>query len=223
MSVHKTRQQRPDHEPRYDLKAIERRAYRATFQDGLWDIYLGLVFMAFGLGPVVRQLGASDDAAIIVHLVMLTIAIAIMLVGKKYVTTPRIGRVRFGAQRRRKLNKARLVLAASVLAGLVVLAALTNDSLGLTGLSVAFGVNILVVLGAMAYFMDYDRLFYYALLWALSLPVGLALEKNTALSDAPTVFLVTGGVAVVVGSAYLVRFVRTYALPPEEETANGIA
>ena len=31
-----------------DLKQIERKAFRSTYQDGLWDIYIGLVviFMA---------------------------------------------------------------------------------------------------------------------------------------------------------------------------------
>lgn len=211
------------HEPHYDLKEIERRAYRATFQDGLWDIYLGLVFIAFGLGPVVRQLGASEGTAMLVHIGMMLVALLLIIAGKKFITMPRIGRVKFGPQRTRKLTRVRIVLAASVVLGLVVFAALSSDSLGLTALMVIFPVNILVVMGAMAYFMDYDRLFIYAVLWALSFPVGVVLEKNTALSDAPTVFIVTGGIAVVAGCVYFSRFLRDYALPPGEETANGIA
>ena len=32
-----------------DLKAIERKAFRATHQDGLWDIYIGWVVGSMAL------------------------------------------------------------------------------------------------------------------------------------------------------------------------------
>ena len=34
-----------------NLKALEKKAWRSVFQDGLWDIFLGLLLMAFGLRP----------------------------------------------------------------------------------------------------------------------------------------------------------------------------
>ena len=30
-----------------NLKEIERKAFRSTYQDGLWDIHLGLIFVRF--------------------------------------------------------------------------------------------------------------------------------------------------------------------------------
>ncbi len=208
----------------YDLKEIERRAFRATFQDGLWDIYLGIVFTAFGIGPILRSgLGLSEDSTMIVHIGLLIIAMLILLAGKKLITRPRLGHVKFGQQRQRKLSKVRIVLALSVISGLIVFAALAGDSLEMTGLSIVFAANILLVLGAMAHFLDYDRLFVYAVLWAASFPVGLLLEKHTGLHDAPSVFVATGGLAIVVGSVLLVRFLRTYTPAPTEEPTNGIA
>ncbi|MBN2258633.1 MAG: hypothetical protein JW704_12600 [Anaerolineaceae bacterium] len=31
-----------------DLKVLEKKAYRSTFQDGLWDLYLGGLWHAWG-------------------------------------------------------------------------------------------------------------------------------------------------------------------------------
>ncbi len=208
----------------YNLKEIERRAFRATFQDGLWDIYLGIVFTAFGIGSILRSgLGLSDDSATIVQIGCLIIAMLILLAGKKYITRPRLGHVKFGQQRQRKLSKVRIALTLSVVSGLLVFAALAGDALGQTSLSIVFAANTLIVLGAMVYFLDYDRLFVYAVLWAASFPVGLVLEKHTDLRDAPSVFVATGGLAIVVGSVLLVRFLRTYIPAATEERSNGIA
>ena len=40
-----------------DLKALEARAYRSFFADGLWDIFLGLTLLAFGVGAAVSRAG----------------------------------------------------------------------------------------------------------------------------------------------------------------------
>lgn len=201
---------------KHDLKELERRAYRATFQDGLWDIYLGLVFVAFGVGPLLRSaFDWSEGQSITIHITLLLAAIMILILGKRYITTPRLGYVRFGAERKRKLAKLRVVLAASVVAGFVLFAVLVGDQIGLTGFSVVFGITILVVLGSMAFFMDYNRLFVYAILWAFSMPLGVILEDSGSLSDAPIVFVVTGGIAVIVGLVFLQRFLHDYRLPEE--------
>ena len=36
-------------QPEINLKELERRAWRSVFQDGLWDIYLGLLLMAMAI------------------------------------------------------------------------------------------------------------------------------------------------------------------------------
>lgn len=201
----------------YDLKDLERRAFRSTFQDGLWDIYLGLIFVSFGSVPVLRGVfGLSSGGGMAIHISLITLALVLLIVGKRVITTPRLGFVKFGVERQRKLSKVRVVLMASFLVGLILFAVLAGDSIGLNALMVAFAASILITLGAMAYYMDYDRLFIYAILWAASMPVGLWMEENAGLSDAPAVFILTGGVAVVVGVIYLQRFLHDYHLPPQD-------
>ena len=37
-----------------NLKEIEKKAWRSTFEDGLWDIYLGSLFFIMGVSPLLR-------------------------------------------------------------------------------------------------------------------------------------------------------------------------
>ncbi len=38
-----------------NLKEIEKRAFRSTYQDGLWDIYYGLVVISMGFLSIIRK------------------------------------------------------------------------------------------------------------------------------------------------------------------------
>jgi hypothetical protein len=41
------------------LKELERKAFRSTFQDGLWDMYLGFLLLMMGMGLVLRAFNTS--------------------------------------------------------------------------------------------------------------------------------------------------------------------
>jgi hypothetical protein len=195
-----------------DLKELERRAFRSTFQDGLWDIYLGLLFLAFGFGPIYEWLGFSETTQDLCHLVYVIVTFMIFLLGKRYITVPRLGWVKFGPARKRKIIKTRLVLAVSVLLGLILWALFASGNpIGLPLVLVIFSANILIVMGAMAYFLDFERLYIYAVAWALSLPVGELLD----LKEETAVFWVTAGSVVVMGIVLFMRFLRDYPILPE--------
>ena len=78
-----------------NLKELELKAWKSTFQDGLWDIMLGLVFFV----PAVTGLFIENDYAMIP---LYFAAIILFVTAKKRFTIPRIGFVRFGEQRRKK-------------------------------------------------------------------------------------------------------------------------
>jgi len=40
-----------------DLKELEKKAWRSTFQDGLWDIYFGLLIFGMGIYTVGQLFG----------------------------------------------------------------------------------------------------------------------------------------------------------------------
>jgi hypothetical protein len=204
-----------------DLKALERRAFRSTFQDGLWDIWLGLVFLMFAIGPLLEGAGVSEKATMVLWIGVDVIAFLILWMGKKYVTTPRLGLVRFGLQRRTRLKKFRLALLVSGLAVLLATLAINSGEKPSQAVVLgAFAAIIIIVFGLMAYFMDFDRLYLYAVALALSLPVGEVLQEHAGLPDAGYTYFVTAGLIIMVGIAHLARFLRDYPLPVQE-TQNG--
>jgi hypothetical protein len=60
----------------------------------------------------------------------------------------------------------------------------------------------------------------YAVLFALSLPVGEVLREHAGLPDAAYTYFVTAGLVIVIGIAQLARFLRDYPLPAQE-AQNG--
>ena len=40
-----------------NLKSIEKKIWFANFQDGIWDIYWGILLLGFGLSPLLEELG----------------------------------------------------------------------------------------------------------------------------------------------------------------------
>jgi hypothetical protein len=219
-----------------DLKALERKAFRSTFQDGLWDIFLGLLLLNMGGGTL---LGGSEMSPLW-SMVVLTIFVGLVLLGfwagKKYVTTPRIGSVEFGPQRKSKLKRVRVVLFLSVLMGvLMFLWGLGAWSGKLPYLlaelpipAYVWAVQCIVVFGVAAYFMDVTRFYLYGVLYALPFPLGVVLAQNTSLSGSVSMALtfgLAGGTMVLVGVVMFFRFLWRYPVaaqqPPLEGVSNG--
>ena len=64
----------------------------------------------------------------------------------------------------------------------------------------------------MAYFMDFERLYYYAVLAAVSIPIAEILEVNELISNGSYVFLIPLGIMVITGTVLLIRFMREYSV-----------
>jgi len=103
-----------------NLKQIERKAWRSVFQDGLWDIYLGLLLLLMGSSDLLDQLPIGEAARLGIYLGLLAFILVGMWLAKTYITIPRIGRVQFGPARQIRRKKAGLLLAGSVLLGVVL-------------------------------------------------------------------------------------------------------
>ena len=205
---------------RIDLKEAERRAFKSTFHDGIWDMYLGIIFLGFGLGTLVEDF--SDRQRIIANLVYTFGALALFILGKKFITAPRIGYAKFGESRKQKILKNRLILTLSVVLGVAVwFDADSGTTVEGSVILLAFAANILVVFGFMAYYLDYDRLYIYAPLWALSLPLGELLKAHFGLQNAAHTFFVTGSVPIVIGMYLFFRFLKHYPQPQEQPNGNA--
>ena len=80
------------------LKQIERRAYRSTFEDGIYDILFGMGFLILAWIPVLESVGIPRLYGYLLGL----IPVLCSWLGKRYITIPRLGAVEFGSKRRGK-------------------------------------------------------------------------------------------------------------------------
>jgi len=199
-----------------NLKELERKAFRSTFQDGLWDMYLGFLLLTMGMGPVLPALNTSVMWTLGILLMVSVLAWLAFWAGKKFITTPRMGLVKFGPQRKAKLNKTRAVLFLSALLGVIIF--VVRATWKVEGATIpipayVWAVQAIVVFGLGAYFLDVSRFYAYGVLYAMPLPVGIVLLQNTGLPGFMFLpFGVSGGIMVIIGVVMFVRFLRDYPI-----------
>jgi hypothetical protein len=217
-----------------DLKQLERRAFRSTFQDGLWDIFLGLLLLNVGIGTIVGGVVGETEMSLksVWWIVLLIVPLPLLVLvafwaGKKFITTPRIGLVKFGPQRKARMKNVRAVLFVSVLLGVIMFfwgwAAMGNGlpewMRGIPLPLYVWPAQTIVVFGLAAYFLDVPRFYAYGVLYGLPLPVGISLVKSTELTPLSSMAITYGvpvGVMVLIGVILFVRFLRQYPLQAEE-------
>lgn len=206
-----------------DLKKIEKKAWTSYYQDGLWDIFLGLILVNFGIAPFLEEI--TGITYLLSYISILTIAFLIFYFGKKYITSQRLGIAKFSVERKSKHKKTSLVLVVSVIFGLVLFLTpaldifpfKSNIYLG----AFIFGVNAIVVFSLMAYFLDFNRLYLYGWFFAASIVI-VELSSNYVGSTLDNVlgFGLFGVITILIGIIYLIRFLQKYPVS-EEGILNG--
>lgn len=201
------------------LKELERKAFRSTHQDGLWDLFLAGLLLLLGFGQFLeRGPGLSEGTVMAIYAALVLLITAGFTLLKRRVTLPRIGQVRFGPGRRVRVLKVTVVLAASVGLGFVVFVLTAGGIIpGASGLAVPalFLVNCIVVFGAMGYYLDLPRLYLYGWFYGLSFFLN---ELIRPLTPYPLLLAVLPFVAVMSGNGIVlfVRFLRDYPLTTPE-------
>jgi len=192
-----------------NLKELELKAWTSYFQDGLWDIFMGLLMLTMGIR------GLTDNVWFTLGV---GAAVLVSLVGKKFITVPRIGRVKFGPARKAKQRKLMAVVGIAVIATLILL---LTTLLGLdTPQAVVAPILVIciaLVFGLMAYYMDFRRLYAYGLLFAISMALWETLEEPID----PIAFSVSGGIALLIGLVVFIRFLRKYPKTAEGPPSEG--
>lgn len=205
-----------------DLKQIERKAYRSIFQDGLFDIEYGLIVISMAI-----FMGRPPEGYSIFNLVFLTVccgfSFLVFWLGKKFVTIPRMGQVKFGETRKKSKRTMSFLLAVAILiqAGVVIFTSFawlnedaanslnnalrTRDIMDLVVASIGalfVGAGMLI----MAFFQDFPRGYYIAILMMLA--VFLMLYLNQFIYP-----LIIGALIILPGLVLFIRFIRKYPLP----------
>jgi len=208
-----------------DLKALERKAFISTYQDGLWDITWGLIVIGMAIFMFHPEEGYS---ALNFIWLMVTWLVANLLfwLGKRFITVPRMGQVRFGKIRKQKARTLAIILTVFVLVqgGIVLLTALgwRNPELGAKINSTLSGGNMerlaVAAVGSLfvgpsfiliAYFADFLRGYYIAILMALAVFLMILFNQ-------PVYPLILGGLIVAPGLVLFVNFLRQHPLPSQK-------
>jgi hypothetical protein len=206
-----------------NLKEIERKAFRSTYQDGLLDIYMGIVVASMAVMMLATDYETFGWTILLIAFGGVGVGCLIFWGGKKFITLPRMGQVRFGEVRQQRKRKLAILLG-----GVIVIQAsivlLTAGAWAVPALGAALArwlpgadaERLLVAsLGALfvgpalmlvAYFNDFLRGYYIAGLVSLSVFLMI-------LFDQPLIQCIAGGLIAIPGVILLVRFLQKYPYP----------
>ncbi len=207
------------------LKQAERKVFRMTFQDGLWDIFIGCIVLQFAIAPLL-SISLGDFWSSAVFLPFWALIFAVILFIKKRVVIPRIGLVKFGSFRKAKLTKFTLImLVVNVIAFVIGLyfSFRSNIESGRV-LMIMFGLTVLILSSIGAYFLNFIRLFVYGFLFLLSLMIGewLFIHFRVVHHGFPITFGITTGIIISTGLILFFRFLSTYSIPAKETASDEV-
>ena len=97
-----------------DLKELERKAFRSTYQDGLWDILFGIIVITLAF-YMFRPTGGYSIFNTVAFIVGFGVANLVFWAGKYLITVPRMGLVTFGQTRKQKTTRLVIILGVVVL------------------------------------------------------------------------------------------------------------
>jgi len=194
-------------------KKIERRVFTSFFQDGFIEAFTGIFLLQLGLPAVFSRSGFGDLQSALITLPIALILLIVVFLVRKFVVTPRLGRVKFLPERRRRVSKLIIVPILTLTAGAIVgyifmeNASLRNIFIG----QIPFSLAPIIVFGAAAYFLDMKRLYVYGVIVGLVFPLGKYIEtiiisRNTL----PATILFTAFVFLGMATVVFVAFLRKY-------------
>jgi hypothetical protein len=209
----------------FNLKEAEKEAFRlSTSKDGLYDIFWGCYLIVISFSSQFLKMGLERpwNSLLIGGIAM--IGLLIMQGVKKAFILPRIGIVKIGPTRRRRLVRARLILFVSAgftlgLLGLTLTGYLggrffENIPVWVSGFrSVGlFGIVVIVLFSFFAHTMEVPRVHLYGWFFALSFSIAVILEEFVGLTyHLP--MAIYGLIVIGVGVAILRRFLQDYPRP----------
>lgn len=213
-----------------DLKELERKAWAPYVQDGLWDLFLGLMLVSAAVSSWLAYAGAPSSTRIPAYMSIVVLAGLVLWAGKRFVTLPRVGRVKYGPARKARLHTLRIIVLVAVLATAALFVAALGVKNGwlarpawwalgkIPSGSIFAVLIILTVFSLMAAYMDFKRLYLYGVLFALQETVGVSLEAYAGIEWGFFAGAVVAAVVVmVIGTVVFLRFLRDY--PPMTEQA----
>jgi hypothetical protein len=204
-----------------DLRQLERRTFRKATDDGLWDILISSVVALFAVGPLLTETLGDFWSSMVFVPVWLGLYLATRVVRSR-ILAPRVGTVRMGADRRRRMHRLGVaMLCVNIVAlgiGIAVAIGVQQGRIDLEGLGspLMFSLVSLAGFSLAAYAVSIPRYVLYGLMLAIAPLIGEWLWRNDLAPHHgfPVVFGVAAAVIFTVGVARVAVLVRRHPLPP---------
>jgi len=203
----------------FNLDELEKKAFKSTYEDGLWDIMLGIIFLAFAAIPILSVRGLGDFWSSLLILPFFAIGYAIFALGKGRITYPRAGVMKIGSQRKKKIARIHIFLnvflALGILTGFTAFEKFRDMDWFFPAV---FAVLILICFSLGARYLDFPRLGYYGAGLTVFVLIGEVLFREGVVTHHgyPLVFGSSGFTIMCIGVVLLLRFMKKYSIPGKE-------
>ena len=207
---------------------FQRRIIRlVNYEDGLWDITLGLIFLALGIYPLTRQLfGPTINFTL--YLAFLAIVVIVQQIARRFISAPRIGVVK------KLWSKPKLIVLTVLILLLLLTLVLTvitltssqssqpsSEAATQTGtdytVDIIVGLAVIGIFSLMGFVFGIRRLHLYGVLLGVGNLASTILSHDIGYPlNLP--LLIAAGIIILIGCVLLRRFLRKYPIPSEEAT-----
>jgi hypothetical protein len=189
-----------------DLKHIERKVWLSFHSDGIWDMFFGSLMLIMGI----RILSGAPWVTF-----LLIVVILIGLLGKKIITVPRLGYVKFGRNRSNRFKRILIInLICCCVVAAIIIPALLGAPIPKEVRLISLSIATLIIFSGMAFIFDFKRMYIYAVLLAAGLTI------FDLLGDIRGAILLTvaGLTIIIIGLAIFVLFLKKYPKVEQEES-----
>jgi len=205
-----------------DLKEIEKKTWRSYFEDGIMEIYMGSLYMGVGIAASFFDVPPLSFYHLLGYFIVIC-GLLFFILGKKFISYPRVGKIKFG--RKRKVRKLKTVLILSI--NFVVLLVIYMLNLlappGQSLFPAWFNSLILGILfttipiSLVAYFLDFPRFYIIAVQFGITF---FLIEVFSMFTLEPfnliLVFALNGSIMIGMGIYFFIKFLKKYPLSREE-------
>jgi hypothetical protein len=215
-----------------NVKAAEKEVFQlSNSRDGLYDIFLGTFIILMSTTPWLDENGLRTPWNIaVVEIIGLAILLGVLAL-KKWVVVPRIGQVKFGTARQKRIKRLGLGMAGIfiitlILFGLTIRAIYFGQPLIAGPLKSNFpldivhtgaGIFIFGIFSVIAHMRVYPRMYFYGFIFGLGYVISTTLQDITG-NSFYWPWAAAGLIAAGIGLILFIRFLKEF--PPRFE---GIA
>ncbi len=203
-------------EEQQDLKKLEKSLYGKFQEDGIWDLFLGLFFLTFGL------LAEFSDTTYIG--IVGGVGVPMVMLMKKKITEHRIGYVKFSKKNLKKHSSSYisliLILITLIIVGTMIY--LKNYPSNYSVMffqkyKILFFVMLSLLLAAASFMFNIKRFLWYAVMIMLLFLLNSIMQLNKSY-----ILILTGIIIIANGLKHIINFIKKYPKQDSTIESNGV-